>query len=174
MSMLEADLPSSLRFDSQEFGPGTLTRQRGNYKVLERDGIKLKRHGSAANRTLHFFSSGETGNEHTAIVFIPDKEIDTVGLFSSGKPFRWVARNGIYIDVGAESSFAQYDFETGGLLKLDIAPQTYDRGFSMIMAPEDRKLVQDVCATLRNPHTPDVDMMREIIDLSQRVVPLTP
>ena len=171
--MSEADLPSSLRYNSQEFGPGTLTRQRGNYKVLERDGIKLKRHGSSADRTLHFFSPGEMGNEHTAIVFTPDEELDTVGLFSSGKPFRWIARNGVYIEVGADSSFAQYDLETGGLLKLDVTPQTYDGVFSLMLAPEDRQLVQHICTTLRTPRTPDVDMMKDIIDLSHRIVPVT-
>ncbi len=157
--MSQTEIPSSVTYDPQDFGPGTLSNGHGKLRLIERDGIKLKRHEYATERKVHVLNDGKPTSFH----FVPSEEVDVLGVYTEGQPDIYVARNGVYVEIGIVNegypqTSAQYDIDNGGLICGQGALGGFDATSFPMQLPKSALLsIDSACRELRERRTPQPD-----------------
>jgi len=154
--MSQTEFPSSVSYDPQEFGPGTLSNGHGNLKLIEKDGIKLRRHDHATEGEVHVLKDGKPTSFH----FVPSEEVDVLGVYTKGQPDMYVARNGVYVEIGIANegqpqTSAQYDIDNGGIICGQGTLGGFNAASFPLQLPKSALLsIDSACRELRERRTP--------------------
>jgi hypothetical protein len=151
--MTITELPPSVLYSSKDMGPGALSRSIGGLKILELQGLSLQRQRTIYERVLHL--EGKDGVMF-AMLFRASDDIDTIGVYSDGKPRKYAARNGVYVEIGRDGMRAQYDLKNGSMLMQEVDAAAFpNTALPLDMKMEDIELLNELCSQLRNPRTPE-------------------
>lgn len=176
--MLRTELPPSVLYTPKNLGPGTRSMGSEGLRIEEENSLRLKRHDEMGTRVFHLRNLHGEGPV-TSVVFEPSKELDIIGLYpQDSQRIQFVARNGIYIEVGSTNSngtmSAKYDLTTGSPLSFELNPEAFPYASFPLdaMRPDDIEFITNLCSTLRNPTTPnptDIAHLKGFVDASMQI-----
>lgn len=154
--MAEIDIPHSVGlFDSHSIAGSKHSKTIGEFSkdgmrfASEYGGRRLLEGSTPQPRT--FALSNEV------ISFRPSEEIDALIVYVNGAPYKYAARNGVYVEIGNahEENWARYDLSSGDQIERSlITPATPKADFTEGIDPGSIEYITQMCSKLRTPATP--------------------